>query len=151
MCVYVCVCVYVYVCVCCMSALAINTMLSTGDNLGCFGGSRKKKEAMGGAVKENSGGTRSTGPRNEPLRGMELLWQPEIVGPQGTTLSPASPYHLNVTFTSSYWPTSRYPLTHYCFLFLSLSISFFYNYLASIIHFFHFSCLLYFFLLLCFY
>ncbi|KAK8400818.1 hypothetical protein O3P69_002536 [Scylla paramamosain] len=61
------------------------------DNLGCFGGSRKKKEAMGGAVKESSGGTRSTGPRTEPLRGMELLWQPEIVvGPYLALLSDCS-------------------------------------------------------------
>ncbi|XP_047500647.1 catenin delta-2-like isoform X14 [Penaeus chinensis] len=49
------------------------------DNLGCFGGSRKKKEAVGGAVKETSTGQRTTGPRTEPLRGMELLWQPEVV------------------------------------------------------------------------
>ncbi|XP_050736091.1 catenin delta-2-like isoform X20 [Eriocheir sinensis] len=61
------------------------------DNLGCFGGSRKKKEAMGGAVKESSGGTRATGPRTEPLRGMELLWQPEVVvGPYLALLSDCS-------------------------------------------------------------
>lgn len=67
------------------------TATAKGDNLGCFGGSRKKKEAMGGAVKESSGGTRSTGPRTEPLRGMELLWQPEIVvGPYLALLSDCS-------------------------------------------------------------
>lgn len=67
------------------------TATAKGDNLGCFGGSRKKKEAMGGAVKESSGGARSTGPRTEPLRGMELLWQPEIVvGPYLALLSDCS-------------------------------------------------------------
>lgn len=55
------------------------TATAKGDNLGCFGGSRKKKEAVGGAVKETSTGQRTTGPRTEPLRGMELLWQPEVV------------------------------------------------------------------------
>ncbi|XP_050736067.1 catenin delta-2-like isoform X3 [Eriocheir sinensis] len=67
------------------------TATAKGDNLGCFGGSRKKKEAMGGAVKESSGGTRATGPRTEPLRGMELLWQPEVVvGPYLALLSDCS-------------------------------------------------------------
>ncbi|XP_071533501.1 uncharacterized protein p120ctn isoform X3 [Panulirus ornatus] len=61
------------------------------DNLGCFGGSRKKKEAVGGAVKETSAGQRSAGPRTEPLRGMELLWQPEVVvGPYLALLSDCS-------------------------------------------------------------
>ncbi|XP_042215983.1 uncharacterized protein LOC121862091 isoform X7 [Homarus americanus] len=61
------------------------------DNLGCFGGSRKKKEAVGGAVKETSAGQRTTGPRTEPLRGMELLWQPEVVvGPYLALLSDCS-------------------------------------------------------------
>nr|XP_045584609.1 uncharacterized protein LOC123746850 isoform X3 [Procambarus clarkii]XP_045584610.1 uncharacterized protein LOC123746850 isoform X3 [Procambarus clarkii]XP_045584611.1 uncharacterized protein LOC123746850 isoform X3 [Procambarus clarkii] len=61
------------------------------DNLGCFGGSRKKKEAVGGAVKETTTGQRTTGPRTEPLRGMELLWQPEVVvGPYLALLSDCS-------------------------------------------------------------
>ncbi|ROT78249.1 Catenin delta-2 [Penaeus vannamei] len=60
------------------------------DNLGCFGGSRKKKEAVGGAVKETSTGQRTTGPRTEPLRGMELLWQPEV-GFQARVPSSAPP------------------------------------------------------------
>lgn len=57
-----------------------------GDNLGCFGANKKKKEASfsasspkeGNAV--NTGPTRSTSQTNksEPVRGMELLWQPEV-------------------------------------------------------------------------
>ncbi|KAK7085034.1 Plakophilin-4 [Halocaridina rubra] len=67
------------------------TATTKGDNLGCFGGSRKKKEAVGGALKETSSGQRSTGPRTEPLRGMELLWQPEVVvGPYLALLSDCS-------------------------------------------------------------
>ncbi|XP_076054070.1 adherens junction protein p120 isoform X10 [Oratosquilla oratoria] len=51
------------------------------DNLGCFGGSKKKKEAgSGGQAKEGTTGPRTTTtPRTEPVRGMELLWQPEVV------------------------------------------------------------------------
>ncbi|XP_068239529.1 catenin delta-2 isoform X14 [Palaemon carinicauda] len=61
------------------------------DNLGCFGGSRKKKDPVGGALKETTTGQRSTGPRTEPLRGMELLWQPEVVvGPYLSLLSDCS-------------------------------------------------------------
>lgn len=60
-----------------------------GDNLGCFGASKKKKEAAPppkevavvagrGSGGSASGATGSGGPR-EPARGMELLWQPEVV------------------------------------------------------------------------
>nr|XP_027209921.1 LOW QUALITY PROTEIN: uncharacterized protein LOC113803341 [Penaeus vannamei] len=66
------------------------TATAKGDNLGCFGGSRKKKEAVGGAVKETSTGQRTTGPRTEPLRGMELLWQPEVVSSYLALLSDCS-------------------------------------------------------------
>ncbi|KAB7501029.1 Catenin delta-2, partial [Armadillidium nasatum] len=55
------------------------TAASKGDNLGCFGGSRKKKEMVGGQLKDLESGQRSTGPRGQPVRGMELLWQPELV------------------------------------------------------------------------
>ncbi|CAL4076640.1 unnamed protein product, partial [Meganyctiphanes norvegica] len=61
------------------------------DNLGCFGGSRKKKEAVGNSGKEPSSSTNRTGPRTVPVRGMELLWQPEIVvGPYLSLLSDCS-------------------------------------------------------------
>lgn len=67
------------------------TATAKGDNLGCFGGSRKKKDPVGGALKETTTGQRSTGPRTEPLRGMELLWQPEVVvGPYLSLLSDCS-------------------------------------------------------------
>ncbi|XP_019871923.1 catenin delta-2 isoform X2 [Aethina tumida] len=61
---------------------------SKGENLGCFGGSKKKKESQstnsdkdgqfGGSV-SNSGGVGSSASRGEPVRGMELLWQPDVV------------------------------------------------------------------------
>lgn len=56
---------------------------SKGENLGCFGGSKKKKDSQSD-VKESSSGLPSTGvinssARAEPIRGMELLWQPEVV------------------------------------------------------------------------
>ncbi|XP_075219493.1 catenin delta-2-like isoform X2 [Lycorma delicatula] len=54
-----------------------------GDNLGCFGASKKKKEAQMVHQKETTS-TASTsrnpsGQRTEPVKGMELLWQPEVV------------------------------------------------------------------------
>lgn len=48
----------------------------SGENLGCFGGSKKKKDGQP-VQKENS--TVRTTPRTEPVKGMELLWQPEVV------------------------------------------------------------------------
>ncbi|KAL3289721.1 hypothetical protein HHI36_023121 [Cryptolaemus montrouzieri] len=57
---------------------------SKGENLGCFGGSKKKKDSQTD-VKESTSGTSNIGggssaiPRGEPVRGMELLWQPEVV------------------------------------------------------------------------
>ncbi|XP_060537030.1 catenin delta-2 isoform X4 [Cylas formicarius] len=65
------------------SRVAANT--SKGENLGCFGGSKKKKEGQSSETKEsnfassNSAGTSSSTPRGEPVKGMELLWQPEVV------------------------------------------------------------------------
>nr|XP_022915459.1 catenin delta-2 isoform X2 [Onthophagus taurus] len=57
---------------------------SKGENLGCFGGSKKKKDSQSSEVKEsNSGisgiGANSAAARGEPVRGTELLWQPEVV------------------------------------------------------------------------
>lgn len=48
-----------------------------GENLGCFGGSKKKKD--GQPVQKETTTSRTTNPRTEPVRGMELLWQPEVV------------------------------------------------------------------------
>ncbi|XP_023248660.1 catenin delta-2 [Copidosoma floridanum] len=49
-----------------------------GENLGCFGGSKKKKDGQS-VQKETGSMTRTTSPRTEPVKGMELLWQPEVV------------------------------------------------------------------------
>lgn len=45
--------------------------------MGCFGGSKKKKD--GQPVQKETTTSRTTNPRTEPVRGMELLWQPEVV------------------------------------------------------------------------
>ncbi|CAL8134880.1 unnamed protein product [Orchesella dallaii] len=62
-----------------------------GENSGCFGANKKKKDnAMATASpKESNNVVNSTGPssrggqgqggKSEPVRGMELLWQPEVV------------------------------------------------------------------------
>ncbi|XP_065166113.1 catenin delta-2 isoform X3 [Atheta coriaria] len=57
---------------------------SKGENLGCFGGSKKKKDAASSDVKENNVGaagigSNSAASRGEVVRGTELLWQPEVV------------------------------------------------------------------------
>ncbi|XP_050519218.1 catenin delta-2 isoform X2 [Diabrotica virgifera virgifera] len=58
---------------------------SKGENLGCFGGSKKKKDSQSSDTKENNfsagapGGMSSASARGDPVRGMELLWQPEVV------------------------------------------------------------------------
>nr|CAD7196926.1 unnamed protein product [Timema douglasi] len=50
-----------------------------GDNLGCFGASKKKKDAQPVQPKEVASTSRSASQRSEPLKGMELLWHPEVV------------------------------------------------------------------------
>lgn len=51
-----------------------------GENLGCFGASKKKKDGPGGnQSRENVTVSRSNA-RTEPVSGMELLWQPEVSG-----------------------------------------------------------------------
>ncbi len=56
-------------------------LYSLGENLGCFGASKKKKDGTSGGLagnqKETASSSRSTS-RNEPIKGMELLWQPEV-------------------------------------------------------------------------
>ncbi|XP_050438187.1 catenin delta-2 isoform X1 [Adelges cooleyi] len=47
-----------------------------GENLGCFGASKKKKDIIV-SPKENP--SNRIIPRTEPAKGMELLWQPEVV------------------------------------------------------------------------
>uniref|UniRef100_T1IHH0 Catenin delta-2 n=1 Tax=Strigamia maritima TaxID=126957 RepID=T1IHH0_STRMM len=66
-----------------------------GDNLGCFGASKKKKEGQAvdkqrkePATATNAGA--SPRPRTEPVKGMELLWQPEVVQPYLALLSDCS-------------------------------------------------------------
>lgn len=51
--------------------------LCAGENLGCFGASKKKKEAQMVQQKDTASTSRSTS-RSEPIKGMELLWQPEV-------------------------------------------------------------------------
>ncbi len=51
------------------------------DNLGCFGaGKAKKKDGAPGASSSaySSNTASSRGPRTGPVKGMELLWQPEV-------------------------------------------------------------------------
>lgn len=48
-----------------------------GENLGCFGGSKKKKD--GQPAQKETTTSRIMSPRSEPLKGMELLWQPDVV------------------------------------------------------------------------
>jgi hypothetical protein len=52
--------------------------LFPGDNLGCFGASKKKKETQPVQQKETASTSRSTTQRTEPVKGMGLLWQPEV-------------------------------------------------------------------------
>ncbi|VVC28829.1 Hypothetical protein CINCED_3A007441 [Cinara cedri] len=47
------------------------------ENLGCFGASKKKKDIQIVSPKENP--SSRIIPRSEPAKGMELLWQPEVV------------------------------------------------------------------------
>jgi hypothetical protein len=68
-----------------------NATPAKGENLGCFGANKKKKEAAlasssspkdsSNSVNAQGGGpTRSSSQqRTEPIRGMELLWQPEVL------------------------------------------------------------------------
>jgi len=57
-----------------------------GENLGCFGANKKKKEASLAASSPKEGNSVNAGPtrsasqtKTDPVRGMELLWQPEVV------------------------------------------------------------------------
>ncbi|XP_055381779.1 catenin delta-2 isoform X3 [Condylostylus longicornis] len=54
-----------------------------GENLGCFGASKKKKDSQEQKDNLSVGGSGTTSrnsiQRNEPAKGYELLWQPEVV------------------------------------------------------------------------
>lgn len=56
----------------------LEMLFAIGENLGCFGGSKKKKDGQP-VQKETTASRTTTSPRTEPVRGMELLWQPEVV------------------------------------------------------------------------
>ncbi|XP_055314525.1 catenin delta-2 isoform X2 [Sitodiplosis mosellana] len=73
------------------SSSSSSSSSSKGDNLGCFGASKKKKDAnneykdslsgSANAANGSAGGTtsRSSSQRQEPIKGYELLWQPEVI------------------------------------------------------------------------
>lgn len=61
-----------------IKAKKIKIVCPLGENLGCFGGSKKKKDGQP-VQKETTASRTTTSPRTEPVRGMELLWQPEVV------------------------------------------------------------------------
>lgn len=87
-------------------------LTAVGDNLGCFGASKKKKEMQQNASSSDKQNNRKEGPaspsgagasggplgasntssrpRSDPPRGMELLWQPEVVQPYLALLSECS-------------------------------------------------------------
>lgn len=66
------------------------------DNLGCFGASKAKRKdgapgSVGGGPSSGSNPTSSSrGPRTGPVKGMDLLWQPEVVMPYLNLLSNCS-------------------------------------------------------------
>ncbi|CAG0893539.1 unnamed protein product [Darwinula stevensoni] len=68
--------------------------LTKGENPGCFGAQKKKEKGSGssgfGLQRDISGPLKMPGQRSEPLRGMELLWQPEVVQPYLSLLSDCS-------------------------------------------------------------
>lgn len=50
-----------------------------GDNLGCFGASKKKKEGQTNNQTSQNVSVNRNSARTEPVIGQELLWQPEVV------------------------------------------------------------------------
>lgn len=83
------------------------SILSTnvGENQGCFGASRKKKDGSSGTLPSPSSPSANSGSataaahsgssghlpqRSDPPKGMELLWQPDIVQPYLALLSNCS-------------------------------------------------------------
>ncbi|KAK7582219.1 hypothetical protein V9T40_013664 [Parthenolecanium corni] len=55
------------------------THVKAGENLGCFGASKKKKDGPGGNQSRENVTVNRSNSRTEPVSGMELLWQPEVV------------------------------------------------------------------------
>nr|CAH0108312.1 unnamed protein product [Daphnia galeata] len=83
------------------------TAQHSGENQGCFGASRKKKDGSGASgallpspsspstnsganAAANSGSSGNLPQRSDPPKGMELLWQPDIVQPYLALLSNCS-------------------------------------------------------------
>ncbi|XP_046653998.1 armadillo repeat protein deleted in velo-cardio-facial syndrome homolog isoform X3 [Daphnia pulicaria] len=83
------------------------TAQHSGENQGCFGASRKKKDGSGASgallpspsspstnsganATANSGSSGNLPQRSDPPKGMELLWQPDIVQPYLALLSNCS-------------------------------------------------------------
>ena len=70
--------------------------MNIGENQGCFGASRKKKEAANGgsgaaqSPSSPSATVAAIPQRSDPPKGMELLWQPDIVQPYLALLSNCS-------------------------------------------------------------
>ena len=58
------------------------------DNLGCFGAGKAKRKDSNQATPPHP--TSSRGPRSGPAKGMDLLWQPEVVQPYLNLLSNCS-------------------------------------------------------------
>lgn len=57
-------------------------MLAVGENLGCFGSKQKKKEAAQTGDKQRREGvplTKNPISQSDPVGGMALLWQTEVV------------------------------------------------------------------------
>lgn len=56
-------------------------LVAVGENLGCFGANKKKKEAAQATDKRREGVPLTKNPisQSDPVGGMALLWQPEVV------------------------------------------------------------------------
>ena len=50
----------------------------TSDNLGCFGAGKAKRKDSASAAVTSAAPSSSRGPRSGPIKGMDLLWQPEV-------------------------------------------------------------------------
>lgn len=60
--------------------ILLSIYLVAGENLGCFGASKKKKDGPGGNQSRENVTVNRSNSRTEPVSGMELLWQPEVSG-----------------------------------------------------------------------
>lgn len=60
------------------------------DNLGCFGAGKAKRKDSNMSTGPSPSSSSRTGPRTGPGKGMDLLWQPEVVQPYLNLLSNCS-------------------------------------------------------------